>query len=90
MESYGFNADEIADIADHRLILVLMDAVKGRSVSDPEPVRKKLKKVPKVIKSSGRQPARKSQADKQTIAKRNRLKETGSIKDTAAILLDRM
>ena len=88
LRSYGFNDSEIGNLADHRFLMVIKDAMGYKSVKDKKPiVQKKVANAPKVVKagiaksntSSGRE------AIKQKIGK---LRKSGHIKDAQAAILD--
>ena len=88
LRSYGFNDQEIGNLADHRFLMVIKDAMRYKSVKDKKPiVQKKVANAPKVIKagiaksntSSGRE------AIKQKIGK---LKKSGHLKDAQSAILD--
>ena len=88
LRSYGFTDQEIGNLADHRFLMVIKDAMGYKSVKDKKPiVQKKVANAPKVIKagvaksnvSSGRE------AIKQKIGK---LRKSGHIKDAQSAILD--
>ena len=88
LRSYGFTDQEIGNLADHRFLMVIKDAMGYKSVKDKKPiVQKKVANAPKVIKagvaksnvSSGRE------AIRQKIGK---LRKSGHIKDAQSAILD--
>ena len=88
LRGYGFNDGEIGSLADHRMLMVIRDAMSYKSVKDKRPLaQKKVANAPKVVKSgvaksslsSGREDIRN---------KIGRLKKTGHIKDAQSALLD--
>ena len=88
LRSYGFSDQEIGNLADHRFLMVIKDAMGYKSVKDKKPiVQKKVANAPKVIKAgvaksnvgSGRE------AIKQKIGK---LRKTGHLKDAQSAILD--
>lgn len=84
MDAYselGFQRAEIAGLTDHRMILVLRDAVKWRRAqAKKETVTKELEQKPQLIRGSKRTtPATK--ADTQKRLATERLLETGSFQD---------
>jgi hypothetical protein len=88
LRSYGFNDSEIGNLADHRFLMVVKDAMGYQSVKDKKPlVQKKIANAPKVIKagiaksntSSGRE------AIKNKIGK---LRKSGHLKDAQSAILD--
>ena len=88
LRSYGFNDQEIGQLADHRFLMVAKDAMSYKSLKDKKPiVQKKVANAPKVVKagvaksstSSGREGIRN---------KINRLSKTGNIKDAQSAIMD--
>ena len=88
LRSYGFNDGEIGNLADHRFLMVIKDAMSYKSVKDKRPIaQKKVANAPRVVKAgvaksgtgSGRENIRN---------KIGRLKKTGHIKDAQNALLD--
>ena len=90
VEAYGFTEEEISTIGDHRIVMLLMDAIKGRSLDNTESVKKRLKSIPKIMKPGNRKQNTVSIQDRNKATRQNNLKKSGSTKDAAAILLDRM
>lgn len=88
IEAYGFTEEEISSIGDHRIVLALMDAIKGRSMSDPEPVKKRLKAVPKITKPGSRKVNTSTAKQRALQAKVKNLKQSGKTQDAAALLMD--
>jgi len=88
LRTYGFNDQEIGNLADHRFLMVVRDAMSYKSVTDKRPiVQKKVANAPKVIKSgvaksgpsSGREGIRN---------KISRLKRTGHIREAQDAIMD--
>ena len=88
LRGYGFNDGEIGNLADHRFLMVIKDAMSYKSVKDKRPIaQKKVANAPRVVKAgvaksgtgSGRENIRN---------KIGRLKKTGHIKDAQNALLD--
>ena len=88
LRSYGFNDQEIGQLADHRFLMVAKDAMSYKNLKDKKPiVQKKVANAPKVVKagvaksstSSGREGIRN---------KINRLGKTGHLKDAQSAILD--
>jgi hypothetical protein len=89
LKSYKFTDDEIAQLADHRIVMMIRDAQKGKQVAEKVDVmKKKVSKAPKLQKPGAKQ-------SKQTaVAKRNqelksRLRKSGHVDDLAQALLAR-
>ncbi len=86
--AYGFSEQDVAQVYDHRLVLLALDAQKYREGRAAGKVaEKKIKKLPKLIKPGARRTAG---ADNAKAVKKRRitLKKTGATKDIAAALMD--
>ncbi len=88
LRNYGFNDQEIGNLADHRFLMVAKDAMSYQNLKDKKPiVQKKVANAPKVIKSgiaksntsSGRE------AIRQKIGK---LRKSGHLRDAHSAILD--
>jgi len=88
LRGYGFNDGEIGNLADHRFLMVIRDAMSYKSVKDKRPIaQKKVANAPKVVKagvaksgpSSGREGIRN---------KIGRLKKTGHLREAQSALMD--
>ena len=88
LRSYGFTDQEIGNLADHRFLMVIKDAMGYKSVKDKKPiVQKKVANAPKVIKAG----VAKSNASSGREAIRNKigkLRKSGHIKDAQSAILD--
>lgn len=88
LTNYGFNNQEIAQVYDHRIVMLVNDAMKYRNMQSSKPgLAKKISKPGKVLSSGVKQ----NQSDVTLKAKReklSRLKKSGSVKDAASIFLD--
>lgn len=88
LQSYGFKDQEIGQIYDHRIVMLVNDAMKYRNMQKVKPnLASKIAKPGKVL-SSG---VKKSQTETNFQKKREkfgRLKKSGSIKDAQSIFLD--
>ena len=88
LNNYGFNDQEIAQVYDHRIVMLVNDAMKYRSLQKAKPnIAKKISKPGKVFSSGVKQ----SKADvnyKARKEKLSRLKKSGSVKDATSIFLD--
>jgi len=88
LTNYGFNNQEIAQVYDHRIVMLVNDAMKYRNMQSSKPgLAKKISKPGRVLSSGVKQ----NQSDLTTKAKReklSRLKKSGSVKDAASIFLD--
>jgi len=88
LRSYGFNDGEIGSLADHRMLMVIRDAMSYKSVKDKRPIaQKKVANAPRVVKS-GVAKSGSSSGRENIRSKIGRLKKTGHIKDAQNALLD--
>lgn len=79
-QGYGFTADELAKVADPRLVLALHDAMQWKKLQADKPkAMQKVSAAPKVLKPGSAQP-RTNQAALE------RLKKSGRIEDLASLL----
>ena len=88
LNAYGFNDQEVAQVYDHRIVMLVNDAAKFRNMQSSKPgLAKKISKPGKVFSSGV-----KNEKSDISLAKRkeklSRLKKTGSIKDATSIFLD--
>jgi len=88
LRNYGFHDQEIAQLADHRFLMVAKDAMSYQNLKDKKPiVQKKVANAPRVVKagvaksntSSGREGIRN---------KIGKLRKSGHIKDAQSAILD--
>ena len=88
MNGYGFNDNEISQVYDHRVVMLVNDALKYRNLQNAKPnLAKKITKPGKVFSSGVKQ----SKADinfKARKEKLSRLKKSGSVKDATSIFLE--
>ena len=88
LRSYGFTDPEIGNLADHRFLMVIKDAMGYKSVKDKKPiVQKKVANAPKVIKSGV---AKSNLGSGREVIKNkiNKLSKTGHIKDAQSAILE--
>ncbi len=85
--NYGFTAEEMAGLVDHRMIKVLVDAQKYRELQTAKPkVTKKVSKAPKKLKP-GSKPDKSEMKKAARQKQMDRLKQSGSVDDAVALLL---
>jgi hypothetical protein len=88
LAKYGFNDSEIAQVYDHRILMLVNDAMKFGNLQKAKPnIAKKISKPSRVFKSG----IKKDKSDYQSKASREkfgRLRKTGSLKDAQNIFLD--
>ena len=88
LNNYGFNDQEVAQVYDHRIVMLVNDAMKFRSMQKAKPnMAKKISKPSRVFSSGVKQ----TKADVNLKARKDklsRLRKSGSTKDAASIFLD--
>ena len=88
LNSYGFNDQEIAQVYDHRIVMLVNDAMKYRNLQKAKPnIAKKITKPGKVF-TSGVKQSKSEISSKARKEKLSRLKKSGSVKDATSIFLD--
>ena len=85
--SKGFSEQELMETADHRMWLVLIDAMLYDTLSKTDVKSKKVKNKPKVVRS-GKGTSKKQEGGKKRAAKMKRLRSSGHVDDAASILED--
>lgn len=89
IKTYGFTEDEMMKINDHRIIRVMLDAVRGSAIKSDSPLKKRLKKVPRIVKSASPKTSASAASKKKAAAKKLRIKnERGSVQSIASALED--
>ena len=88
LNAYGFNDTEVSQVYDHRIVMLVNDAMKYRNLQKAKPnIAKKITKPGKVFTLQNKQ----TKSDVTLKAKKDklsRLKKSGSHKDAASIFLD--
>jgi hypothetical protein len=88
LNNYGFNDQEVAQVYDHRIVMLVNDAMKYRSMQNSKPnLAKKISKPSKVF-SSGVKQGKAELNQKARKEKFSRLRKSGSTKDATSIFLD--
>ncbi len=88
MTDAGFQPDEISQIKDHRYILMARAAMQGSKVATKvDLAKKKVKKVPKLVKPNARQNT--NHAQKKSAAALAKAKKSGRVEDFAQALIAR-
>jgi len=86
-ETQGFSAEELNSLIDHRSLLVLTKAMEYDRLKSSNPKAKKVKNVPKVVRSG--KGTEKSTNDRvKRTAQMKRLKETGHLDDSVRLFED--
>ena len=83
-EVYGYGAEEISAVMDHRAIRVLNDALKYQELMSGKAEKTTKPKNRRVVKAGAKKTSSKSQAQRQT---RQKLKHSGSIDDALNLIL---
>jgi len=88
LNNYGFNDQEVAQVYDHRIVMLVNDAMKYRNMQNSKPnLAKKILKPSKPFSSGVKQT--KSEVNlKVRKDKFSRLRKTGHIKDAQDVFLD--
>ena len=88
LNNYGVNDQEVAQVYDHRIVMLVNDAMKYRSMQNSKPnLAKKISKPSKVF-SSGVKQGKTELNQKARKEKFSRLRKSGSVKDASSIFLD--
>ena len=88
LNNYGFNDQEIAQVYDHRIVMLVNDAMKYRNMQSSKPnLAKKISKPGRVL-SSGVKQGKAEFNSKARKEKLSRLRKSGSMKDAQNVFLD--
>ena len=88
LNSYGFQDQEISQIYDHRIVMLVNDAMKYRNMQKLKPnLASKIEKPGKVL-TSGIKKDKSDVAFEKRKEKLNRLRKSGHIKDATNVFLD--
>lgn len=88
LNSYGFKDQEISQIYDHRIVMLVNDAMKYRNMQKLKPnLASKIAKPGKVL-TSGMKKDKSDVAFEKRKEKLNRLRKSGHIKDATNVFLD--
>ena len=88
LQSFGFNDQEISQVYDHRIVMLVNDAMKYRNMQKAKPgIAKKITKPSKVF-SSGVKTDKSDLSLLKRKEKFGRLKKSGSVQDATSIFLD--
>jgi hypothetical protein len=88
LNSYGFNDGEIGQIYDHRIVMLVNDAMKYRNIKNAKPnLANKIDRPGKVF-SSGVKKEKGDYTFQKRQEKLGRLKKTGNVQDAASIFYD--
>ena len=85
--SLGFEEHELSNLTDYRSMIVLRDAMRYRNIQKTKPGAKKVKNVPKYVKS-GATPGKADVSREKRTEKMKRLQKTGSINDASSVIFD--
>ena len=88
LNNYGFNDQEISQVYDHRIVMLVNDAMKYKSMQNSKPnLAKKISKPGRVL-SSGVKQGKAEFNSKARKEKLSRLRKSGSMKDAQNVFLD--
>ena len=88
LNNYGFNDQEVAQVYDHRIVMLVNDAMKYRNLQNSKPnLAKKISKPGRVFSSGVKQGKNESNL-KLRKEKFSRLKKSGSMKAAQDVFLD--
>lgn len=87
MNEYGFSADDVGRVYNHRLILLALDAMKGKeSAAKANEVKQKVKAAPPVMQKPGK-PVSKVQVERNKLAAlKSAARNSGKMRDAAAVI----
>ena len=85
--SQGYTNEELANLVDHRALIMLMKAMQFDSVSQSDIKSKKIKNKPKVVRS-GKGKSSKENSNKKRAVQMKRLQGSGRVDDASALLED--
>jgi len=86
LKTYGFSDQEIASLADHRMLMVIKDAMSYRGLKNSKPiVQKKIANAPKIIKPGIAKSENSKRIDVRN--KISKLKKSGRIEDAQSAIL---
>lgn len=89
LKSNGFKDEEINQVYDHRHVLMIRDAMKYRALQTKKPeIANKVKEAPKLSKPGSKSGTSSNEAVVKEL--RARLRKSGSLKDAAALLKNRI
>jgi hypothetical protein len=88
LNSYGFKDAEIGQIYDHRIVILVNDALQYRNVKNVKPVSAAQASKPGKFLSSGVKKDSNDMNFQRRKEKLGRLKKTGNVKDAASIFYD--
>ena len=86
LKGYGYNDQEISEVSDHRLLLILKDAMAYNNFKQSKPIiQKKIEKAPKVVKPG----VAVSENSQRSIVRNkiSKLKKSGRIEDAQSAIL---
>ena len=85
--SVGFSDQELSNLTDYRSMMVLRDAMRYRNIKKTKPGEKKVKNVPKYVKSGASQGKTDVAREKRT-EKMKQLQKSGSLHDASSVIYD--
>ena len=91
LKTDGFTDEEIGSVSDHRVLLMVRDAMKFRDQAKQADVaKKKVIKIGKKVLTPGAAQSKAEKASNKSKPLRDALRKTGSLEDAAALLSQRL
>lgn len=88
VQQYGFTEDEYRNVNDARMLMLIRDALKGKAVTNvSKSTKKKLKNLPKVVKSGTRRTTKAAVDKNKEAAERKQVRASGGRTDDIAKLV---
>jgi hypothetical protein len=88
LNTYGFNDTEISQVYDHRIVMLINDALKYKNMRNVKPISAAQASKPGKFLSSGVKKDSNDMNFQRRKEKLGRLKKTGNVKDAASIFYD--
>ena len=88
IERYGFTAKDLGSVYDHRLILLAKDAMAYQKLMDSKPKAIQKAQDAPPVQQPGRRPSQGEAAARAHKERRDKLRQTGSLRDGADLILD--
>ena len=85
--SLGFDDQELSNLTDYRSMMVLRDAMRYRNIQKTKPGAKKVKNVPRYVKS-GATPGKADVSGEKRAEKMKQLRKSGSLHDASSVIYD--
>lgn len=87
-KEFGFTSDEVNNVYDHRLLVMMKDAMAYRALQKGKPVAQQKAKQAAPVQAPGRRVTPNEAQSREQAGKMDRLRKTGSMDDAASILMN--